>query len=79
MERTYKIAIKRASGGDWIVKNTKDLGNFVKNILTEYKTIVLNIDPECLDYYPHKLNETTLKPIVEEVDLAIVIADYYLG
>jgi len=68
MERTYKIAIKRASGGNWRIKYTKNLDSFVKNVLTEHKTIVLNIDPGAKDFYPD-----------EKVDIAITIADFYLG
>ena len=79
MNKTYKVAIKRASNGGWTIKNTKDLNSFIRDMLDKHKTILLNVDSKCLDYYPHKLNETTLKPIVEEVDLAITIADFYLG
>ena len=68
MERTYKVAIKKASKNSWKVRYTEDLGAFIKNMVHEYKTVVLNIDPEAKDFYPNK-----------KVDLAITIADFYLG
>ena len=67
--KTHKVAVKKASDGGWKVRYTKDLNGFIKNMLNEYKTIVLNIDPQALDFYPPN----------EKVDLAIVIADFYLG
>ncbi len=66
--KTHKVAVKKASDEGWKVRYTKDLNGFIKNMLSEYKTIVLNIDPQALDFYPS-----------EKVDVAITIADFYLG
>ena len=69
MDKVYRVAIKKASESSWKVRHTEDLGAFIKNMVHEYKTVVLNIDPQALDFYPPN----------EKVDLAITIADFYLG